>query len=56
MECLRCGGLMIKERFRDFLEDMKQLEFKGFRCLVCGEILDHKILKHRQTLEPALVS
>ncbi len=55
MECLRCGGLMVRERFNDFLDDMNRLEFKGYRCLVCGEILDSKILKHRQRLEPALV-
>lgn len=54
MECLKCGGLMVNERFRDFLDDMKRNEFKGYRCLLCGEILDAKILKHRQKFEPVL--
>jgi len=46
---------MVRERFHDFLDDMGRIEFRGLRCLVCGEILDPMILKHRQKLEPALV-
>lgn len=53
MECERCGGLMVSEKFYDLLDS--QIDFRGYRCLVCGEILDAMILKHRQNLEPALV-
>jgi len=45
---------MVSERFNDYMDDMSRIEFKGYRCLVCGEILDATIIEHRQTLEAAL--
>ncbi|MFQ5589269.1 MAG: hypothetical protein ACE5F7_10565 [Nitrospiria bacterium] len=54
MECLRCSGLMVLEHFCDYLDDTGRIDFKAYRCLVCGEILDGTILKHRKSLKPAL--
>jgi len=47
MLCPRCGGLMIGERFYDFRDDTGRIYFRGMRCLICGEILDPKILENR---------
>ena len=40
--CTRCGGLVIPEAFRDF--DLISL---GWRCLLCGEMVDGVILRNR---------
>ncbi len=42
MKCHRCKGPMIYEKFYDESE-----EFFGWRCVVCGEIIDDVILKNR---------
>jgi hypothetical protein len=42
MRCLRCGGKMIFEKFYDVSNT-----FFGWRCVICGEILDPVILLHR---------
>ncbi len=55
MQCPRCEGLMIVERFCDLLDDTGQTHFYGFRCLVCGEILDPMILTNRMAVESSLV-
>lgn len=52
MRCRRCTGLMVPERFYDFQDDTGRLTFLGWRCLVCGEVVDPVILAHR-TRRPA---
>jgi methionyl-tRNA synthetase len=47
MECRRCMGFMVEEVFEDVKDDTGAVSFKGWRCLTCGEILDHTILKNR---------
>ena len=42
VRCLRCGGMMISEKFYDISNT-----FFGWRCVICGEILDPVILLHR---------
>jgi len=42
VKCYRCGGIMIHEKFYG-LED----DFFGWRCIICGEILDPVILENR---------
>ncbi len=42
MRCHRCRGSMIYEKFHD--EDD---EYFAWRCIVCGEMIDHVILKNR---------
>ena len=45
--CWRCRGLMVRERFHDWLSDMGHLDFEGARCVQCGDILDPLIIMHR---------
>lgn len=47
MTCTRCRGCMVMERFMDMRDDTGQLEFQGWRCLNCGDVLDGAVLKHR---------
>ena len=42
MRCYRCEGMMIYEKFYGDCE-----HFFGWRCIVCGEIIDQVILKNR---------
>jgi hypothetical protein len=43
MKCHRCGGVMVYERFYG-----PQEHFLGWRCVLCGEIIDRVILDNRQ--------
>ena len=42
MRCHRCNGIMIYEKFYGDCE-----HFFGWRCVVCGEIVDQVILENR---------
>jgi len=42
MNCQRCGGRMIFEKFYDI-----NSVFFGWHCVICGDILDAVILLHR---------
>jgi hypothetical protein len=44
MKCHRCGSLMVYERFYGPHE-----HFLGWRCVLCGEIVDQVILENRQS-------
>jgi len=44
MKCRRCGSIMVYERFYGPHE-----HFSGWRCILCGEIIDQVILENRQT-------
>jgi len=44
MKCHRCGNVMVYERFHGADE-----HFWGWRCVLCGEIVDQVILENRQT-------
>ncbi len=43
MKCNKCGGFMSYETFWDKLE-----EFRGWRCIFCGEIVDEVVLENRR--------
>jgi hypothetical protein len=43
MKCDKCGGIMDYEKFSSH----KGEESSGWRCVLCGEILDEVILKNR---------
>jgi hypothetical protein len=43
MECLKCKGLMMLERFSDFF-----LVFYAWKCLNCGAIIDRTISDNRR--------
>jgi hypothetical protein len=40
---------MVSEQFADVQDDTGRLHFDGWRCLICGEILDPLIVHHRKT-------
>jgi hypothetical protein len=42
MKCHRCGGIMVYEKFSGACED-----FFGWRCVLCGDIVDQVILENR---------
>jgi hypothetical protein len=44
MKCHRCDSVMVYERFYGLDE-----QFSGWRCVLCGEIIDQVILENRQT-------
>jgi len=44
VSCPRCGGIMIFEKFYGYAES-----FFGWRCLICGEIVDQVIEENRLT-------
>lgn len=48
MKCPRCTGHMVYESFDDIRDDTGSLSFYGWRCLLCGEILDPIILSNRR--------
>ena len=49
MRCPRCHSLVIPEVFVDYEADSGAISFLGYRCLICGDILDATILRHRAT-------
>lgn len=48
MGCPRCHNLMVEETFVDRETSPSVSSFTGWRCLICGEILDSIILEHRR--------
>jgi hypothetical protein len=42
MKCHRCGGAMVFERFYGTSD-----QFSGWRCILCGEIVDPVIFENR---------
>ena len=49
MRCKWCQGYMIHEHFMDILNVSGEMDFKGWRCLNCGDITDALIVSHRQS-------
>ncbi|GJL55662.1 MAG: hypothetical protein NPIRA02_27940 [Nitrospirales bacterium] len=49
MECPRCKGIMVSDSFEDVADDTGALKFSGWRCILCGEILDPVIAANRQS-------
>lgn len=56
VECPKCQGLMVYERFYDYRDDTGKTSFCGWRCLTCGKILDPLIDSHKKNRIPAMVS
>jgi hypothetical protein len=42
---------MISDNFMDLLNVTGEIDFKGWRCLNCGEITDPVIVRHHQLAE-----
>lgn len=47
MECDRCHAMMLEESFEDVKADTWAISFQGWRCPVCGNVLDPVILANR---------
>jgi len=47
MCCRRCNGFMMRDSFLDLRDDTGRLNFEGWRCLNCGEVIDPVVLTHR---------
>lgn len=45
MRCLRCDGLMVRDRFIDMLGAV--LHIDAWRCIACGNVIDSVILRNR---------
>lgn len=52
MQCPRCQGTMVVDHFVD-LATSGEIWMPGWRCLMCGEVIDPLILQNR--LEPPVV-
>ncbi len=48
MRCIRCNGEMAYEVFQDMRDDTGNISFYGWRCIICGEILDPVIMSNRK--------
>lgn len=47
MRCQRCESLVVTEVFVDYEAGGGGMSFLGYRCPMCGDILDATILRHR---------
>ena len=56
MDCQRCHGKMVEAEFSDIKDDSGYLNFRGWRCLLCGEIVDSVILSNRMNRPSPIVS
>ena len=60
MTCKRCDGLMVSERICDLQGMSSNLCADGYRCLLCGNIVDTTILENRRrstdAIEPLMIS
>lgn len=48
MTCERCDGLMVGERIYDLQGMSSDLCVNGYRCLLCGNLVDSMVLENRQ--------
>ena len=48
--CPRCGGLLVFQEFMDVHDDTGIINFYAQHCLLCGEVIDPVILKHRHEI------
>lgn len=59
MTCERCDGLMVSEQICDLQGTNRELCANGYRCLLCGNVVDPTILDNRrrssETVEPLTV-
>lgn len=46
MQCSRCRNLVVQEVFVNYESD-GAMSFVGYRCVICGNVLDETIQRHR---------
>lgn len=54
MECDRCHATMLEELFEDVNADTWTMGFEGWRCPMCGNVLDPVILANRGAIHAAV--
>jgi len=54
MNCTRCQGLMVQERLWDLGGMSSSLRAQGYRCTICGDIVDTVILQNRRRSQAAV--
>lgn len=47
MRCSRCNSFTVQEIFVDYQNDSGSMSFLGHRCVICGDVVDPMILRHR---------
>ena len=47
MNCLRCHGLMVSTRLEEATGATSGESFSGWKCLLCGEVIDSVIAANR---------
>ncbi len=47
MRCTKCNGLMVVDDLIDMRESYHPMWMRGWRCVVCGNVVDPLILRHR---------
>lgn len=47
MTCTRCQGYMAEDHFLDLMETEGEMWMKAWRCLNCGNVLDHVMEQNR---------
>lgn len=47
MNCPRCQSLAVEEVFVDYESGSGAMSFLGYRCILCGDVSDTTILRHR---------
>ena len=48
MDCLRCGGLLVKDQCIDFSGTSGHFWIRAWRCVNCGELSDPLIEQNRR--------
>jgi len=48
MNCTRCQGLMVQELLWDLGGMSSSLRAQGYRCTICGDIVDAVIFENRR--------
>lgn len=56
MTCERCDGLMVSERICDLQGMCSDLCVNGYRCILCGNVVDATILENRRRSTEAVGS
>ena len=54
MNCRRCDGLMVPDRFID-LEETGHLWMSGWRCMNCGHVVDSVTERNRKMQAQGLI-
>lgn len=47
MACPRCGGFLVYEAWRGFVDNVREIDLQNMRCVNCGCIDDPKIIENR---------